>query len=120
MYQAKLKEKSVCSEPDIFSLESAISICISKKIMGGSSSYNNAVKHGMKVYENKLKKKAAEKAEQERIEKKHAKRLAYKKRRAAKRAAEEHQRKAKEREEQIEIQKEAYLRAMKELNTTAE
>lgn len=114
------KEKSVCSKPDIFSLESAISICISKKIMGGSSSYNNAVKHGMKVYENKLKKKAAEKAEQERIEKKHAKRLAYKKRRAAKRAAEEHQRKAKEREEQIEIQKEAYLRAMKELNTTAE
>ena len=51
------KEKSVCSEPDIFSLESAISICISKKIIGGSSSYNNAVKHGMKVYENKLKKK---------------------------------------------------------------
>lgn len=26
--------------------------------MGGSSAYNNAVKHGMKVYENKLKKEA--------------------------------------------------------------
>ena len=106
------KEKSVCKEPDVFSLESAISICISKKIMGGSSAYNNAIKRGMKVYENKLKEEAAEKAEQERIEKKRAKRLAYKESRVAKRAEEENQRKAREREEQIEIQKEAYLRAM--------
>lgn len=43
-----------------------------------------------------------QKEEQERIEKKRAKRLAYKERRAAKR-----------REEQIAIQTEAYLRAMK-------
>lgn len=96
------KEKSVCREPDTFSLESAISICISKKIMGGSSAYNNAVKRGMKVYENKQKREAAERAEQERIEKKRAKRLAYKERRAA-----------KKREEQIAIQAEAYIRAMK-------
>ena len=107
------KEKSVCREPDMFSLERAISICISKKIMGGSSAYNNAVKRGMKVYENKQKKESAEKAEQERIEKKRAKRLAYKERRAAKREEEENQRKAREREEQIAIQTEAYLRAMK-------
>lgn len=98
------KEKSVCREPDVFSLESAISICISKKVMGGSSAYNNAVRRGMKVYEDKQKKEAAEKAEQERIEKKRAKRLAYKERRAAKR-----------REEQIAIQAEAYLRAMKSI-----
>lgn len=106
------KEKSVCREPDTFSLESAISICISKKIMGGSSAYNNAVKRGMKVYEDKQKKEAFEKAEQERIEKKRAKRLAYKERRAAKRTEEERQRKEREREEQIAIQTEAYLRAM--------
>lgn len=106
------KEKSVCREPDVFSMESAISICISKKIIGGSSAYNNTVKRGMKVYEDKQKKEAAEKIEQERIEKKRAKRLAYKKRMAVKRAEEENQRKAREREEQIEIQKEAYLRAM--------
>lgn len=56
---------------------------------------------------------AAEKAEQERIEKKRAKRLAYKERRTAKRADEEKQRKIREREEQIAIQTEAYLRAMK-------
>lgn len=96
------KEKSVCREPDIFSLESAISICISKKIMGGSSAYNNAVKRGIKIYEDKQKRKTIEKAEQERIEKKRAKRLAYKERRSA-----------KKREEQIAIQTEAYLRAMK-------
>ena len=88
--------------------------------MGGSSVYNNAVKHGMKVYEDKLRKEAAEKAEQKRIERKREKRLAYKKRREAKRDEEEKLRKVKEREEQIEIQKEAYLRAMKELNTTVE
>lgn len=99
------KEKSVCREPDVFSLESAISICISKKIMGGSSAYNNAVKCGMKVYEDKQKREAAEKAEQERIKKKRAKRLAYKERRAA-----------KKREEQIAIQAEAYLRAMKTMD----
>lgn len=96
------KEKSVCREPDTFSLESAISICISKKIMGGSSAYNNAVKRGMKVYEKKLEFEKHQKEEQERIEKKRAKRLAYKERRATKR-----------REEQIAIQAEAYLRAMK-------
>lgn len=96
------KEKSVCREPDIFSLGSAISICISKKIMGGSSAYNNAVKRGMKVYEKKLELEKYQKEEQERIEKKRAKRLVYKERRATKR-----------REEQIAIQTEAYLRAMK-------
>ena len=112
------KEKSVCREPDIFSLETAISICISKKIMGGSSAYNNAVKRGIKVYEDKQKKKEAEKSEQERIEKKRAKRLAYKERRAAKRAEEEKQRKAIEREEQIAIQTEAYLRAMKAMDVS--
>lgn len=101
------KKKSVCREPDTFSLESAISICISKKIMGGSSAYNNAVKRGMKVYENKQKRNAAEKAEQERIEKKRAKRLAYKERRVA-----------KKREEQIAIQAEAYLRAMKAMDNS--
>lgn len=112
------KEKSVCREPDIFSLESAISICISKKIMGGSGAYNNAVKCGMKVYKGKLKKEDADKAEQERIEKKHAKRVAYKERRAAKRAEEESKRREQKKEEQIEIQKEAYLRAIKEIENS--
>ena len=109
------KEKAVCKEPDIFSLEIAISICISKKIMGGSSAYNNAIKQGMKVYNDKLEMESAVKAEWERIEKKRAKRIAYKKLRDSRRKEEEERRKAREREEQIEIQKEAYLRAMNEM-----
>lgn len=102
------KQKSVCREPDTFSLETAISICLSKKIMGGSSAYNNAVKGGVKVYEDKLKKIEADKAEQERIAKKKAKKEAYKARRAAKREA-------AEKEKAIAIQTEAYIRAMEEM-----
>lgn len=64
------KQKSVCKEPDVFNLEQAISICITKQIMGGSSKYNSSVKAGMKVYQDKIKTEAADKAEQERIEKK--------------------------------------------------
>ena len=95
------KEKAVCMEPDIFSLETAIAICISKKIMGGSAAYNNAIRRGMKVYENKLKREKLQKEEQERIKRKKIKRQEYKKRRAE-----------KKKEEQISIQTEAYIRAM--------
>lgn len=99
------KEKAVCRKPDVFSLEIAVSICISKKIMGGSGAYNNAVKHGLKVYNDKLKKEQADKEEKERIKKKYAKRSEYKKRKAA-------EKEDAEKERQIEIQKEAYIRAM--------
>lgn len=102
------KQKSVCREPDTFSLETAISICISKKIMGSSSAYNNAVKRGLKVYKDKQKKIEADKVEQERIAKRKAKKDAYKARCAAKKEA-------AEREKAIAIQTEAYIRAMEEM-----
>ena len=57
---------------------------------------------------NIAKQKAEYEAKQERIEKRRAKRQAYKERRAVKR---EHE----EKEKQIEIQKEAYIRAMEYL-----
>ena len=98
------KQKSVCREPDTFSLETAISICITKHLLGGSSPYNKAVKAGIKCYKDKLKKTEADEKEKDRIKKRKAKLVAYKKRRAEKR-----------KEEQIETQKEAYLRAMREL-----
>ena len=78
--------------------------------MGGSSAYNNAVKHGIKVYENKIREEQIDEEEQKRIERKRVKRKAYKERRSAKRAQEE-------REKQIEIQKEAYIRAMLEVES---
>ena len=104
-FEDNTKEKSVCLEPDTFDLERAISICIAKKAMGGSSAYNNAVKKGLKVYNDKLRQEAADKAEKERIEKKRAKLKAYKQRRREKREA-------ADRQKQIDIQKEAYIQAM--------
>lgn len=107
-FEDKTKEKAVCIKPDMFDLERAISICLAKKVMGGSSAYNNAVKKGLKVYEDKLRHEIIEKEEKERIERKRAKLKAYKQHRKERKIAEENER-------QIEIQKEAYIRAMKEL-----
>lgn len=104
-------EKAILSDEDTFSLEQGISICITKKILNvvlnganGSSAYNKLVDYGLKVYKDKKKnakkkaedEKKAKEAEQKRIEK-------IRKKRA--------KRKAKLREEQIEIQAEAYRRA---------
>lgn len=98
------KQKAVCQEPDVFSLEQAISICLTKHLLGGTGAYNKAVKNGIKVHEENQEEKRRAKAEEERIAKRRAKRAAYMKRRAEKR-----------REEQIEIQKEAYVRALREV-----
>lgn len=100
--------KSVCLEPDVFSLETAISICLAKKAMGGSSTYHKAIRNGVKVYEDKLKKEAGDKAEKERIERKRAKRKADREKRAAKREQ-------ADREKQIAIQKEAYIQAIESI-----
>lgn len=102
------KQKTVCQEPDVFSLEQAISICLAKHLLGGTSAYNKAVRDGIKVYEENQKEMWRIKAEEERIAKRRAKKAAYMKRRTEKR-----------REEQIEIQKEAYVRAMREVSVTS-
>ena len=98
-------EKVVCDEDDTFSLEMAITICMAKKLYGGTAAYNKAVRDGMKIYKRMLERKQNEKEERERIAKKKQKRKEYLARREA-----------RKREEQIEIQKEAYVRAMRELN----
>lgn len=87
-----------------------------KKIMGGTKAYNKAIKEGLKVYVSRLKREENDRVEQERITRKRTKRNTYKERREAKRLEEEVKRKQKEREEQIEIQAEAYIRAMKCMN----
>lgn len=116
IFEDGTKEKAVCQDPDTFTMWQAISTCVAKKVMGGSAKYNNAIRKGLKIYEEKLAKEAAAKAEEERINKKRAKRMAYKARRAERLAQEEAARLQAEREEMIEIQKEAYLRAMRELD----
>lgn len=99
-------EKAVCQEGDEFNLEHGVSICIMKHAIG-SSTYNNAVNKAMKLYDKKLKKAAKDEEEKIALEK----RIAKKK---AKREARKALKLAQEREEIINIQKEAYLRAMKE------
>lgn len=96
------KQKAVCAEEDTFDLETAISICITKHLLGGTKAYNDAVKRGMKVYKDKQKKIAEEEKLKKLIANKRAKRLAKKQKQTE-----------KKREEAIAIQTEAYIRAMK-------
>lgn len=99
------KQKAVCQEPDVFSLEQAISICLTKHLLGGSGKYNKAIKDGIKIYQDKIKCEKHMAEERVRIAKRREKQKAYMQRRAERR-----------REEQIEIQKEAYVRALREVN----
>lgn len=96
-------QKSVCQEPDVFSLDMAIAICICKHLLGGTKAFNDAVRKGVKIYKHCL--EEAKRVEEEK---------AAEKRRREKRIERKLRRKAAAREAQIEIQKEAYLRAMKE------
>lgn len=108
-------EKAVLSPDDVYSLEYGISICVTKKLFSdkfdgnGSSIYNKIVHHGMKVYENNRKQAEKNTREAQRIKEK-VEKLAKKK--SEKKA----KREAAERERLVEIQKEAYLRAMREFN----
>lgn len=108
-------EKAVCHKDDVYSLEQGISICITKKILSeltglnGTTAYNKLIRMALKVMKNN--RKAEEKAKQESAAEELRRKKATEKRqrRLAKIAA-------KKREEQIEIQAEAYRRAMKDCN----
>lgn len=97
-------EKAVLHPCDEFSVEQGISICITKKLVGGSSIYNKLINRAIKVMINndaeKTKREQEEEARKER-----------KKRNDEKKA----RRKAAKREEYIETQKEAYVRALREV-----
>ena len=99
------KTKTTLDSEDKYSLEQGISICLTKKLLGedGSSLYNKLIKRALKL---KAANEAAMiKAKQDKEEAKERK-LRYEEKRRAK--------KLRKREEAIEIQKEAYLRAMRE------
>lgn len=44
-------EKATLAEGDQFSLETGITICIMKKIFGGTKGYNNLIRHALKIKE---------------------------------------------------------------------
>lgn len=100
------KEKAICQEPDVFELEEAIGLCIAKYLCGGSSRYYKNIRSGIKVYKNKIKKEEEENALKELIKRKREKRLEYKKRKEE-----------KKKKESIDIQTEAYIKAVKKLKS---
>lgn len=61
-------EKAICHEDDKFSLETAITICIAKHMLGGSAKFNNILSKGVKLYNNKIKAEEEAKKKQERLE----------------------------------------------------
>lgn len=97
-------EKAVLHPEDQFSIEQGISICITKKLVGGSSIYNKLIDRAIKVKINndaeKTKREQEEEARKERKKKNDEKKA---------------RRKAAKREEYIETQKEAYIRALREV-----
>ena len=107
-------EKAVLDKSDTYSLEQGISICITKKMLSmktngnGSSAYNKLLNHCLKIYEDNRKAEEKSKADEWAAKEK-------KKKAAEKAKSKRIKRANKEREREIEIQKEAYLRAMKEL-----
>ena len=119
------EEKAVLSGEDTFSIEQGVSICFTKKLIStftgcnGSSVYNKLVELGMAVYNNKLKAIETQKIADAEKAARAAKRYEKAKRRKEKRAAALKAAQEAEREAQIEIQKEAYLRAMREYKTTS-
>lgn len=96
------KEKATCVGEDTFNLENAIMICILKKYFKGSKNYNDIRKNALKKINSIDIKKQKDLEESERIANKKAK---YAERQA--------KRKAKRRQEQIDIQAEAFIKAMR-------
>lgn len=109
------KQKAICSPDDSWSFEIGISICLTKHLLkkagfkNPSAAYNNAIRSGVKVNLKEYEKNKLKEQQKAAIEYKKAK-IALKKQRRADR------KKNEEREEAIEIQKEAIIRAMRELD----
>ena len=81
-----------CHPDDSWSLETGISVCLGKYLTGGSSEYNRIVRHGVKIFKNKMLQEAKaieDRIEKERIrENKRLKHERYLKRRAKRQAME--------------------------------
>lgn len=101
--------KSICAENDIFDVDTGITICLLKKMLGknGHKIYNNMIRDAHKLMNDQ---------ENRKIEKQMAKEEARKKQKEIemKRMA----KKMKAKEEAIDIQKQAYIRAMQEMGMT--
>lgn len=75
-------ETAVCSPDDVFSLETGITICVMKKLLGGTKAYNKLIRNTLKTMNANVEAKAKAEAERE-LEKQ--RRLKAEKRNAARR-----------------------------------
>lgn len=96
--------KAICDEADKFDIERGMEVCLLKYFLNGSKNYNNFIRDLKKQYHNKLEEQKKEEENKKHIQHKREKKQAAKRRREE-----------RKREEQINIQKEAYIRAMKEM-----
>lgn len=118
-------EKASIKGDDVFTIEQGLSICITKKLLdmicfgNGSSIYNKVIDYACKFYATQEINRKEKEAKEECIKNKAQKRVIKEEKRRAKRQAEQEAAEAARREEEIEIQKEAYLRAMREFNNTS-
>lgn len=122
-YCSKEKIKTVCDDEDKFSLERALYIAFAKKMysdmytlegierkadeLSYMKSYIKCVKNAMKVYECQQKLEALDREEKAIKKRQHEKRMEQKARRLARKIE-------TRKNEQIAVQKEAYLQAMRE------
>ena len=105
------KTVAVLHDEDKFNLEQGISICITKKLLGndGGAIYNKLIKKAFKIMDQneKVDKAAKEKEEAAKQRKKAI-------------AAKRDKKKVKKRNEQIEIQKEAFIRAFEAITANCD
>ena len=111
------KEVATLNYGDNFNLEQGITVCIIKKLLSdevgkglGGSTYNKIIDHAIRIHGKSAMAKLKKEADEAAKKRKHEKMI-------AKKEAKRERRQAEERENQIEIQKEAYLRAMHEFHT---
>lgn len=95
------QEKAVLYPDDKFTIEQGISICLAKKLMGGSSIYNKVIEYALDIVDKK------DKAQKKKIAD-----AAVAKENAAKAEKKRAERKAQKREEYIKTQAEIMARAM--------
>lgn len=95
-------EVTVCAAEDTFNMEEAAHVAICKKMFGGTSAYNNAVRKAFKQIRDIDKNREREALEKMELEE-----------RKARREEKKLKKKAAKRQEQIDIQAEAFLKAMR-------
>ena len=108
--------KAVFTDPENYSLEHGVSICITKRLLGehdGTSLYNKILRRALRIKSENEAVREKHRAEAEALKKKQAKMAEKRRKRQTRRAA-------AKREAQVSIITDAIIRAMSSINTVAD